>query len=539
MSSYYNPYVLGRINPFFVSRDVDASTENLINPNTRLNILFVASEAHPLVKTGGLADVAGSLPVALRARGHDVRLVLPAYAPALERISQIQKVAELRLAEHPDPIVLHQARLPDSDVVVYLVASSPHFNRPGGPYTDEEGHTWPDNAARFALFCRIVTEIAMNRVGLGWKPHMVHANDWQTGLVPAFLAREIERPGTLFTIHNLAYQGLFAPDAVHNLGLPNDWWHASAMEFHGHFSFIKGGLVFADWLNTVSPTYAQEIRTSRFGFGLEGLLEQRAGQLSGILNGADYRVWDPQHDPHIEQRYSLDNLDAKMANKLALQTRFGLQADERTPVIGLICRLVAQKGIDLALAALPRLLQLENLQFAVLGYGEKHFENALRDLATQYPSKMGLEIGFSEALAHKIEAGADMFLMPSRFEPCGLNQIYSLRYGTVPIVHATGGLADTIVDATPENLLRGTATGFTFRPATPESLVETLQRALKLYRNPGSWWRRLMETGMQQDFSWALSAMHYESLYSHIHPPKHDPTARIARAQSDAGHATI
>lgn len=476
-----------------------------------MNILFASSEAHPLIKTGGLADVSGALPKALRDLKQDVRLVLPAYQALLARIEAPREIARLNLPGATEPVTLLEAILPDSSVPVYLVDAPRCFDRPGNPYTGPDGRDWPDNAQRFARFCRAVVELAQDRAGLGWRADLVHCNDWQTGLVPALLSLESPRPRTLFTVHNLAYQGLFDWTTFQDLDLPYAWWSLHALEFHGRVSFIKGGLVFADWLTTVSPTYAREIRTAEYGCGLEGLLSHRAGRLSGILNGADYSQWDPNSDPLLEAHFNRRSLKGKGANKQALQQQFGLPINPRLPLFAHIGRLVAQKGVDLLLDVLPELMQ-RPLQLVILGSGQADLEAALRTAQSHYPDRLGIRIGYDEALAHRIEAGADAFLMPSRFEPCGLNQIYSLRYGTLPIVRRTGGLADTVVDARPATLDDGSATGFVFEDARPQALLATIDRALNLFAQH-TLWTRTVKTAMAQDFSWTHSARQYLTLY--------------------------
>lgn len=475
------------------------------------NLLFAVSETHPLVKTGGLADVAYSLPRALQPHLHELRMVMPAYRQAIERAGRLKPVATLHVAGFTESVRILEGKMPDSGIKIWLVDAPAYFDRDGGPYGDTEGIDWPDNAARFTLFARAVVEIACNRAGLRWQPDLVHCNDWQTGLVPALLQREAARPATVFTIHNLAYQGLFDADVFRTLALPQSLWTPAGLEFYGRLSFLKGGIAFADRLTTVSPTYAREIQTPDFGYGLEGLLAFRAGRLAGILNGADYTQWEPTHDALIEQHYDARSLDLKAVNKRALQRSMGLPQTADVPLLGMIGRLVEQKGIDLLLAILPALLQ-QPVQLAVLGSGEKKFEQALLDIARRHPREIAVHIGYSEQLAHHIEAGADMFLMPSRFEPCGLNQLYSLRYGTVPIVRRTGGLADSVVDATDAQLQDGTATGFVFDAATPDALLHTLRRALTLFQQPEQW-RKVATCGMQQDFSWGSNTRAYLDVY--------------------------
>ncbi len=479
-----------------------------------MDILFASSEAHPLIKTGGLADVSGSLPRAIRNSKQEIRLILPAYPAAVAGAGSLKTVATLDLPGANQPVRLLQGRLPHTRVRLYLVDCPQYFDRDGGPYSTPEGPDWPDNADRFALFARAVCAVAMNRAGLDWQPQLVHCNDWQTGLVPALLSREAVRPTTLFTIHNLAYQGLFDWQAFQRLGLPPEWWSLDGLEFHNHLSFIKGGLVFADWISTVSPRYAEEIRTPQFGCGLEGLLEHRKAQLSGILNGVDYRTWSPGRDTLIARRYTARTLRLKLENKRALQTAFGLPDDPFVPVLAHVGRLVDQKGIDLILELLPELLK-RHLQLVIMGTGQPELEAALKKAGQQHPDRFGVRIEYDEALAHQLEAGADAFLMPSRFEPCGLNQLYSLRYGTPPIVHNTGGLADSVVDADDSSLEEGIATGFIFDAPQPEPLLDAIDRALALYAEPDRW-KQLAQTGMHRDFSWAQSAAAYLDLYSRL-----------------------
>ncbi|MCW8840908.1 MAG: glycogen synthase GlgA [Gammaproteobacteria bacterium] len=472
-------------------------------------ILFASSEAAPLIKTGGLADISGSLPAALKSLRQGVRLVLPAYPQALQRIGKTRQRARLNISG--DTVSLLEGRMPDSGVTVWLVDAPQHFDRGGGPYVDAEGNDWPDNAERFTLFCRVVVEIAMGRAGLKWQPEVLHCNDWQTGLVPALLSLERERPASVFSIHNLAYQGRFPYSTFEKLRLPAELWHYSGLEFYGDLSMIKGGLAYADRLTTVSPTYAQEICTPGLGHGLEGLLRYRCRQLTGILNGVDYSVWDPSVDPFIKAHYSAEHPAAKRRNKAALQKRLGLPVDADIPLLGLVSRFVEQKGIDLLLKAAPKLFGNE-VQLVMLGSGERELERATKALAQRYPRQVAVCIGYDEELAHQIEAGADLFLMPSRFEPCGLNQLYSLRYGTLPVVHRTGGLADTVVHTDAQSLADGSATGFTFEHATAEELLGAIQQAIACYRKAACR-KQVMQNAMAQDFSWKQSARAYLAVY--------------------------
>jgi starch synthase len=499
-----------------------------------MKILFVASEAHPLVKTGGLGDVCGSLPVALQSLGSDVRLLLPGYHDALHQIGEIKVVARVIVPSLAQPVRLLEGRLPGTQVIVWLVDFPPAFDRPGNPYLDAYGHAWHDNAARFALLARVAVALASRRAGLDWQPDIVHCHDWQSGLVPALLSLEAHRPATVFTIHNLAYQGRFPADTLASIGLPYSFWSPESLEFYGELSFMKGGLVYADRITTVSPNYAREIQTPEFGEGLDGMLRHRATHLTGLLNGIDDAAWNPARDPHLAAAYSLQRPAGKRRNKAALQEQFGLPPSPDLPLIGMVGRLAYQKGLDLFLAALPELMALP-VQFALLGTGDTGIQKALQNAAEQYRGRIAVHIGYDEATAHRIEAGADMFLMPSRFEPCGLNQMYSLRYGTVPIVRHVGGLADTVVDATPATLDAGTATGFSFTQADPRILVATVERALALYRDRRTW-KILMATGMRQDFSWRHSAAEYLRMYTELtvkpaaHSKKHNaPRTRKAK----------
>ena len=477
-------------------------------------ILFASSEVHPLVKTGGLADVSASLPLALHEQGQDVRIVMPAYRACLAALEGTAVVASIKLEGFLLPVEVLESRLPNSDVVLWLVNSPYHFDREGGPYGQPEGGDWPDNAARFALFSRAIAVLAMNEAGLSWQPDVLHCNDWQTGLAPALISDREQRPAILFTIHNLAYQGLFSRDEFDALDLPELFWHMEGLEFYEQLSFMKGGLVFADKISTVSPSYAEEICTEEYGYGLEGLLSYRAdeGRLSGILNGIDHDEWNPKRDPYITSPYSAKKLDKKADNKAALQRHFSLPQEPDVLLLGFISRLVSQKGIDLTISAVRQLLDAgAAVQLVCLGSGDPDYERDLQVLRARFPGKVGVTIGYDEALSHQIEAGVDAFVMPSRFEPCGLNQLYSLRYGTLPIVRTTGGLADSVEDA--DEL--GGGTGFQFELATPEALLVALNRALALYQQPVLW-QQMQVTAMKRDFSWQNSAAAYLALYDDL-----------------------
>lgn len=485
-----------------------------------MNILWLASEAFPLIKTGGLADVAGALPRALIKRGHSVRLVLPAYASVFQRLeshSTDGKAPPLKprgtLILDGREVRLWQSRLPGTRVIAWLVDIPEFSERAGNPYVNDEGRDWPDNHRRFYTLCRAAVELAMGRAGIDWKADLVHANDWQGAMACELLAREDRQksqpPASVFTIHNLAYHGLFSQSVLQELGLPPWLWQPDYLEFYGQLSFIKAGLVFANRLTTVSPTYAQEVQTPDVGCGLDGLLRARRHQFCGILNGIDMNEWNPRRDPHLAGRYDRHQLGKKTLNKQALCEQLGLAYVPDKPLLGFIGRMVEQKGLDLLLGTLPEFLARNEVQAVILGSGMAEYEEAFQKLARDYPAQLSVNLGYNEALAHRIEAGVDLFLMPSLFEPCGLNQLYSLRYGTLPLVHAVGGLKDTVIDGDdPEQ-----ANGFCFQSPTTSALRATIQRALSLYRHHPDAWRARQRNAMAGDYSWDRSAAEYEQVY--------------------------
>jgi starch synthase len=478
-----------------------------------LRVLFATPECAPWAKTGGLGDVGAALPAALEAGGLDVRVLLPAYRPVLAATAaHTRELATFAASSRFPAARLLEAPLP-TGVPAWLVDCPALYDREGGPYQDPAtGHDWPDNALRFALLARVAARLAGEASPLAWRPHVLHCNDWQTALAPAY-ARFASgaRAATVMCIHNLAFQGLFAPATAAEVELPAAAYSVDGAEFFGRLSFLKAGLVYADAITTVSPTYAQEIQREPLGFGLQGLLAARADDLHGILNGIDEDAWDPAADALIARRYGAARLEAKRDNKRALQRRMGLPADDDAPLFGFVGRLTRQKGVDLIAEAAAGIVATPG-QLAVLGAGERELEEALRALARAHPREIAVGTGFDEPLAHLIEAGADAFLMPSRFEPCGLNQMYSQRYGTPPIAHATGGLCDSIVDCTPATLAGGTATGFLFREPTPADLLAAIGRAIAAYREPATW-RALQRNGMARDFGWGTGARRYAELY--------------------------
>lgn len=473
-------------------------------------ILFVSSEAFPLVKTGGLGDVAGSLPTALLKKSQDVRLVLPAYPEVWGKVTKHKEC--FTTSYYGLTVKIFETNLPGSKVKVWLVDCPDAFDRPGGPYVDQNGHAWVDNPLRFTIFCHAAVDIALNKMALDWEPDIVHCNDWQTGLIPALLSLHPKRPLTVFTIHNMAYQGVFDHQTFLDLHLPATLWNPAGLEYYGNFSFMKGGLAFADEITAVSPNYANEILSPEYGYGLDGLLNHRKAHLSGILNGIDDKYWNPGTDTHLAQKYNRKTISKKGLNKVALQEKLGLPINETIPMVGMVSRLVEQKGLDIILHSLGTLL-VEKLQIVILGSGEHHYEAELTAFAADHPEKMKVIIGYDEALSHNIEAASDIYMMPSIFEPCGLNQIYSLRYGTLPVVTNVGGLSDTVTDANEENISNGSATGFVLTEKTPWALIHAMRRALNLYQNPDVW-QKMQITAMSIDFSWENSAENYLKLYT-------------------------
>ena len=477
---------------------------------SRLSILFATSEMAPWVKTGGLGDVAAALPAALYRAHHDIRVLIPAYPAMLAAFPQANLLAELPpLAPSLPPARLLAAEADGLPLI--LLDCPPLFARPGNPYLDALGHDWTDNGIRFGLLSRVAALLGQAASPLGWQPDVVHVNDWQTALAPAWLHYE-GGAASVVTMHNIAFQGNFAPGYLSALGLPEHAWHMHGVEYHGQLSFLKAGLQLATLISTVSPTYAREIQHEQFGYGLAPLLRHRAGSLRGILNGVDTTVWNPASDPALAAPYAANRLAAKRENKRALQQEMGLDVVADRPLFGVISRLTHQKGLDLVLTLGEGITHLP-AQLVLLGSGDKKMEAGFSELAHRFPGQIAVKLGFDEALAHRIEAGADSFLMPSRFEPCGLNQMYSLRYGTPPVVYKTGGLADTVVDTNEATLADASATGFVFESPTATAFLDAVHRALAHYRQPAAW-RRLQQAGMNQSFDWHESAGHYLSLYS-------------------------
>jgi len=489
-----------------------------------MHIAFAASECVPFSKTGGLADVVGALPRALASLGHQVSVYLPLYRQT--RLADPQRVVRSITVPFDDKYRFCSVVMAGSaaGVRVYFVDYPPYFDREA-LYGTSAGD-YPDNAERFALFSRAVLE-ASKILGV---PHVFHCHDWQSALLPVMLRTlyaedpALRDAATVYTIHNMGYQGLFPPDILPLLMLPWDLFTISKMEFFGQINFLKGAMVFADFITTVSKKYSQEIQTTEYGFGLEGVLRNRAATVTGILNGVDYDEWSPQTDKFAVAKYSPQDLSGKQQCKKDLLNAFGVaNADPRLPVIGIVSRFAAQKGFDLIAQIMDRLAREEMIVVA-LGAGDKPYEEMFQRLNKQFPNKIAVKVAYDNAIAHKIEAGADMFLMPSKYEPCGLNQIYSLKYGTVPIVRATGGLDDTIE---PWDARTGKGTGFKFSEYTGEALLATIKQALLDYRDQSSW-QTLMRNGMSRDFSWGASAREYGKIYE-----------RARQARGSAGAVTV
>jgi starch synthase len=483
---------------------------------TPIRVLAVASEIYPIVKTGGLADVVGALPAALRDHDVETRTLVPGYPDVLRALPTAETLLD-RPEFYGGPIrVLGGSH----DGLDLIALDAPHlFDRPGNPYLGPDGKDWPDNGIRFAALSRIAAEIGQGIIP-SFVPDIVHAHDWQAGLVPAALHYAGEsRPGTVMTVHNLAYQGQFPVGMLAAFGLPTESYAVDGVEYYGMISLLKAGLQFADRITTVSPTYAREIQSDDGGMGLGGLLRERSNVLSGILNGIDVSVWNPANDPNIAEPFSAERLPPRAANKTALQRRFGLDPSADALLLGVISRLSWQKGLDLLLDTIPTLLS-EGIQLALLGSGDRDLQDRYQALAQAYPGRIAVVIGYDEALAHLIQAGSDALAVPSRFEPCGLTQLCALRYGAVPIVSDVGGLADTVLDVDEAADAGGTATGVKFGPVTSDALAHALRKANLLFNDKVTW-RRLQQGGMTTDVSWQDRAGHYAALYRELVATRH------------------
>lgn len=471
------------------------------------DVLSVASEVFPLVKTGGLADVAGALPLALKREGITVRTLMPAYRGLLDRIENAETVAEFDDATGRTARVI-AGRCAGLDL--FMLDAPYLYDRAGGPYQGATGEDHPDNAARFSLLSKVGAALAQEAIA-GYRPALVHAHDWQAALTPVYLAASNRpSPKTVVTIHNLAFQGNFPSSVFPSLGLPQTHWSIEGVEYYGQVGFLKGGLHAADAVTTVSPTYADEILTPDGGMGLDGLLRGRGERLVGIVNGIDTDVWNPKTDPVIAQPYDHRDMKARLQNKRALEGEFGLRR-ESGPILAVVSRLTWQKGLDLVAELCDELVE-RGVRLVIVGSGERMIEGRFLAAHARHPDRVGVRIGYDEALSHRVQAGADAILVPSRFEPCGLTQLYALRYGCVPIVAAVGGLADTIIDANHAAVTAGCATGVVFRPVSGEAMLAAVDRALRIYRHR-ELWRSLQVSGMKTDVSWTASAKLYADLY--------------------------
>ncbi|MHC1947648.1 glycogen synthase GlgA [Bradyrhizobium sp. UFLA06-06] len=478
---------------------------------TQLRVLAVASEVYPIIKTGGLADVVGALPAALKQYGVTTRTLVPGYPDVLKALASAETL--LHWPEfYGGPIRVLGGTHDGLDL---FALDAPHlYGRPGNPYVGPDGRDWPDNGIRFAALSRMAAEIGQGAI-TSFVPDIVHAHDWQAGLAPALLHYAGQpRPGTVMTVHNLAYQGQFSPDMLAAFGLPSESYALHGVEYYGTISLLKAGLQFADRITTVSPTYAREIQSDEGGMGLGGLLRERADVLSGILNGIDISVWNPATDPDIAARFSAERPAERATNKAALQRRFGLDPAPDAMLLGVISRLSWQKGLDLLLENIPTLLS-EGIQLALLGSGDRDLQDRYAALAHDNPGRIAVVIGYDEALAHLIQAGADALAVPSRFEPCGLTQLCALRYGAVPVVANVGGLADTVLDFDDVAITGDAPTGVKFAPVTSDALAHGLRKANLLFNDKVTW-RRLQQAGMATDVSWHNRAGRYAALYREL-----------------------
>ena len=478
---------------------------------TLLRVLAVASEIYPIIKTGGLADVAGALPIALRAYGIEMRTLVPGYPDVIKALPAAEVLLDWPHF-YGGPIRLLSGSHQNLDL---FVLDAPHlFARPGNPYVMPDGLDWPDNGVRFAALSRMAAEIGQGAIP-SFVPDIVHAHDWQAGLAPAYLNYASgTRPATVMTVHNMAYQGKFPHEMLETFGLPPQSFTIYGVEYYGTISFLKAGLQFADRITTVSPTYAIEIQGDEGGMGLGGLLRERSQILSGILNGIDISVWNPETDPHIAARFSAKELESRVVNKAALQRRLGLDPSPDALLLGVISRLSWQKGLDLLLENVPTILN-EGMQLALLGNGDQDLQDRYQAVAKANMGRIAVVIGYDEALAHLIQAGADALVVPSRFEPCGLTQLCALRYGAVPVVSRVGGLADTVTDVEDADIAGGATTGFKFGPVTVENLAGALRRASNSFRDKHAW-RGLQHDGMSTDVSWRNRASQYATLYQEV-----------------------
>jgi len=481
-----------------------------------MNVLQVSAEIFPLLKTGGLADIAGALPAALRTVGCDVRVVLPGFPAILADLTDSWVMAELT-APWGERLQVRQGRLRTLGVDAYIIDLPHLYARPGSPYEDAWRQPYADNHRRFALLSWVAARLA-HGLDAHWQPQVVHSHDWHAGLTSAymtFMPPSSLRVATVFTVHNLAYQGVFSPACFYELGLPHQAFAVNGVEFYGQVSFMKAGLYYSDHITTVSPTYAKEIQTPQQGCGFDGLLRTRSAALSGILNAVDDAVWNPATDPHLPHAYHVHDMAGKAICKSDLQRELGLTVQSDAPLFGVVSRLTDQKGLHLVLGALDAMLSRGG-QLVLLGTGDAHLEALFRARAMQHPQSVSVRIGYDEAYAHRIFGATDVTLVPSQFEPCGLTQMYGLKYGSLPLVHRVGGLADTVVDCSLENMAEQRANGFVFDDFNQQALERAMARAFALYaRQPE--WKNVRDCGMRQDLGWHSAAQQYAALYQHLY----------------------
>lgn len=491
-----------------------------------MKILSVTSEIFPLIKTGGLADVTGSLPKALKTHGVFTQTLVPGYPELMSKLEAVQPLIDFNVL-FGERASLLRGRHGDLDL---LILDAPAlYDRPGGPYVDEHGQDFPDNWKRFAALSAVAAEVADGLIG-GWRPHVVHTHDWQTAMTSVYLrhAKKSSIP-TLLTIHNLAFQGQYNSGILRELGLPPEVYDINCLEYHGDISYLKGGIATADAITTVSPTYSREILTGEFGMGLDGVLAGRIPDLTGIVNGIDMDIWNPATDDNLAATYDCVSIKRRRHNRTALTEAFGLDADEG-PIFAVVSRLTWQKGIDMLTDIVDEIVA-QGGKLVVLGRGDRSIEEALCEAARRHPGRVAVRIGYDEPTAHLVHGGADIMVQPSRFEPCGLTQLYALRYGCVPVVSRTGGLAETIIDANDAAMSARVATGFQFHPVNTEELRHAINRAFVSFRCPRSW-ARLQHQGMKTHFSWERSAERYASLYESLAETHHPTETWRSRARA-------
>lgn len=490
-------------------------------------ILFATSEIEPLVSIGALADFSGNLPLALAQAGQDIRVILPAYPQAVANAIPLEPIAKLQLPGIAEQVRILQGRLTD-EIPLYLVDAPGLFDRPGHPYKNAAGNDWSDNGQRFALFCRAISLVALDQAGINWQPDLVHCNDWQTGLVPALLSSDWNRPATLFTLHNPEQQGIFDRNICDQSNIPEDLCSPAGLGVDSHVSFLKGGIAFADWLSTISPNRVEEISTTSDAVECAQILASRHERLTGILNGVDSISWDPASTGTIPQAFDATTFELREINKHSLQQAFGLEQSNQPLLIGYIRQQLLNEDIDLILDILPDLASAQTIQLLITGTATPALEQRLLTAKEQYQGVLAIDFSHDLTMSQRVLAGCDALLFPSDSDNGGYYAMRGLKFGSVPIAHNSGTLGDIVVPATPRNQLHGTATGFLFDKCEKEMLLATVLQAVDFYRKPGVWWKKLALSGMKQDFSWHLSAKQYSELYlKAIDNPAPNPLAKL------------